>query len=242
MTIRFGLLTCAGLGLLASAALAENEGCSSSVNELSAQVTIPYQEFKRLLDAASIAAKPEDSPDIAGAVTRVQIKLSLDPQRPSGEAEFDINTFGHKWVFVPFFGLDLPITNVACDNGTIVPRDGLLCLLTNGSGQSKVVVDFDLPTTLVAGGGDTILLRLAPTAAGQMEFSNVPAGKLILVGGKAVDTIKPLPLLAAGGEIKITCVGDNPEKPTPLSGPILLQRYPGLKPWAVLSDHFMAKN
>ena len=138
MTIRFGLLTCAGLGLLASAALAENEGPRSrSANELSAQVTIPYQEFKRLLDAASVAAHPEDSPDIAGAVPRAQIKLSLDPQHPSGEAEFDINTFSHKWVFVPFVGLDLPITNVACENGTIVPRDGLLCLLTNRSGQPK---------------------------------------------------------------------------------------------------------
>jgi hypothetical protein len=215
MTIRFGLLTCAGLGLLASAALAENEGPrSSSANELSAQVTIPYQEFKRLLDAASVAAKPEDSPDITGAVTRAQIKLSLDPQHPSGEAEFNINTFGHKWVFVPFVGLDLPITNVACENGAIVPRDGILCLLTNQPGQSKVVLDFDIPTSLVAGGGDTISLRLPPTAAGQMEFGNVPAGKRILVGGKAVDTNRPLPLLVAGGEIKITCVGDNPETPT----------------------------
>ena len=215
MTIRFGLLTCVGLGLLASAAMAENEGPRSSPgNDLSAQVTIPYQEFKRLLDAASVAGKPEDSPDIAGAVTRAQIKLSLDPQHPSGEAEFEINTFGHKWVFVPFVGLDLPITNVACENGTIVPRNGLLCLLTNRPGQSKVVLDFDIPTSLVAGGGDTISLRLAPTAAGQMEFGHVPAGKRILVGGKAVDTTRPLPLLVAGGEIKITCVGGNPESPT----------------------------
>ncbi|MBV9876057.1 MAG: hypothetical protein JO025_15115 [Verrucomicrobia bacterium] len=215
MTIRFGLLICSGLSLLASAALAENEGprCSSG-NELSAQVTIPYQEFKRLLDAASVAAKPEDSPDIAGAITRAQIKLSLDPQRPSGEAEFDINTFGHKWVLVPFVGLDLPITNVACESGTIIPRDGLLCLLTNQSGQSKVVVDFDLPTTFVAGGGDTISLRLAPAAAGQIEFGNVPPGKRILVGGKAVEINRPFPLLVAGGEIKITCVGGNPESPT----------------------------
>ena len=42
----------------------------------------------------------------------------------------------------------------------------------------------------------------------------MPAGKRILVGGKAVDTNRPLPLLVAGGEIKITCVGDNPETPT----------------------------
>jgi hypothetical protein len=63
MTIRFGLLTCAGLGLLASAALAENERHrSSSANELSAQVTIPYQEFKRLLDAASVTKETQTEP------------------------------------------------------------------------------------------------------------------------------------------------------------------------------------
>jgi hypothetical protein len=208
MTIRFGLLACAGLSLLASAALGEEEAPrSNSVNNLSAQVTIPYQEFKRLLDAASVAAKLEDSPDIAGVITRAQIKLSLDPAHPSGEAEFDISTFGYKWVFVPFVGLDLPITNVVCENATIVPRDGLLCLLTNRSGLFKVVLDFDIPTSLVAREGDTISLRLVPTAAGQLEFGNVPAGKRILVCGKAVDTNRPLPLLVTGGEIKIACAG-----------------------------------
>lgn len=216
MITRIGLFISAPALLLALAASASGDEApgSDSVKNLSAQITIPYQEFKRLLDAANVAAKAEDSPDIAGAVTRAQIKLSLSPQHPSGEAEFDINTFGHRWVFVAFFGLDLPITKVVCENGTIVPRDGLLCLLTNRPGQSKVVLDFDIPTSLVAGAGDTISLRLPPTAAGQMEFGNVPAGKRILVGGKAVDTNRPLPLLVAGGEIKITCVGDNPETPT----------------------------
>ena len=219
MTIRFGLLTSAGLVLLASAAAAENAAPNSgSGNDLSAQVTIPYQEFKRLLDAASVAAKAEDSPDIAGAVARAQIKLSLDPQHPSGEAEFVINTFGHRWVFVPFVGLDLPITNVSCEDGTIVPREGLLCLLTNRSGQSKVVLDFDIPASLVAGGGDTISLRLAPTAAGQIEFGNVPPGKRIMVGGKAVNPNRPLPLLVAGGEIKITCVRRGSVKPGSSTG------------------------
>jgi hypothetical protein len=215
MTKRLGLLTCAWLGLLATAAPAQNEGLQSdSGTDLSAQVTIPYQEFKRLLDAAEIAAKAEDSPDIAGAVTRAQIKLSLDLQHPSGEAEFDINTFGHRWVFIPFAGLDLPITNVACENGTIVPRNGLLCLVTNRSGQSKVVLDFDIPFSLVTGAGDSISLRLVPTAAVQLEFGNVPAGKRIMVNGRVADTNRPLPVSVAGGEIKITCVGDNPESPT----------------------------
>ena len=133
MITRIGLLFSAPAVLLALAASASGDEAprADSANNLAAQVTIPYQEFKRLLDAASLAAKPDDSPDIAGAVTRAQIKLSLDPAHPSGEAEFDINTFGHKWVFVPFVGLDLPITKVACENATVVPRDGLPCLLTN---------------------------------------------------------------------------------------------------------------
>jgi hypothetical protein len=147
MITRIGLLISAPVIWLALTAPASGDEAPrpESANNLSAQVTIPYQEFKRLLDAASVAAKPEDSPDIAGAVTREQIKLSLDPVHPSGEAEFDISTFGHKWVFVPFVGLDLPITNIACENATIIPRDGLLCLLTNRPGPFKVVLDFDIP-------------------------------------------------------------------------------------------------
>ena len=114
MITRFGLLLFALVSLLAPTALAENESPrSSSANDLAAQVTIPYQEFKRLLDAATVAGKPEDSPDLPGAVTRAVVKLSLDPNHPTGRAEFEINTFGHKWVFVPFFGLALPITNAA---------------------------------------------------------------------------------------------------------------------------------
>jgi hypothetical protein len=216
MITRIGLLISAPVIWLALAASASGDEAPrpDSANTLSAQVTIPYQEFKRLLDAASVAAKPEDSPDIAGAVTREQIKLSLDPVHPSGEAEFDISTFGHKWVFVPFVGLDLPITNIACENATIIPRDGLLCLLTNRPGPFKVVLDFDIPASLGAGRGDTISLQLAPTAAGQLEFGHVPAGKRILVGGKVVDTNRPLPLSVTGGEVKIACVGDNPESPT----------------------------
>ena len=135
MITRFGLLLFALVSLLAPTALAENESPrSSSANDHAAQVTIPYQEFKRLLDAATVAGKPEDSPDLPGAESRAVVKLSLDPNHPSGRAEFEINTFGHKWVFVPFFGLDLSITNVASEGAIVVPRDGALCLLINHPG------------------------------------------------------------------------------------------------------------
>jgi hypothetical protein len=62
MITRIGLLISAPAILLALAASASGDEAprSDSVNNLSAQVTIPYQEFKRLLDAASLVAKPED--------------------------------------------------------------------------------------------------------------------------------------------------------------------------------------
>jgi hypothetical protein len=216
MIKRFGLLvsTAASLLVLSTPGFADEAPAGDPGRNFAAQVTIPYQEFKRLLDAANVANKPEDTPDLPGAVTRALIKLSLDPAHPSGQAEFDINTFGRKWVFVPFAGLDLPITSVACENAAIVPRDGLLCLLTNRAGLSKVILDFDIPASLLAGGGETVSIRLAAAASGQLEFSNVPASKRILLGGKVVDTSRPLPLLLKGGEIKIACVGDNPESPT----------------------------
>jgi hypothetical protein len=214
MTIRFGLLICAVLSLLASAALGENEAPRSNWgNDLAAQVTIPYQEFKRLLDATT-AGKLEDSPDLPGAVTRAVIKLSFDPAHPAGEAEFDISTFGHRWVFVPFFGLNLPSTNVACENAAIVPRYGVLCLLTNHPGSTKVTLDFDIPSSLLNGRGEAFSMQLAPVTSGELEFSNVPSAKRILVAGNTVDTSKPLPLLPQGGELKIKCVADNAEVST----------------------------
>ena len=215
MTIRFGLLTWVGLILLASEALGENEAPrSNSGNDLAAQVTIPYQEFKRLLDATTAAGKLEDSPDLPGAVTRAVIKLSFDPTHPAGEAEFDINTFGHRWVFVPFFGLSLPITNVVCENAAIVPRDGVLCLLTNRPGSTKVTLDFDIPSSLQNGRGDVFSMQLAPVTSGQLEFTNVPSGERILVAGNTIDTNKPFPLLPQGGELKIKYVADNADLST----------------------------
>jgi hypothetical protein len=215
MITRFGLLLFALVSLLAPAAPGENEPPrSNSANDLVAQVTIPYQEFRRLLDAATAAGKPEDAPDLPGAVTRAVIKLSFDPTHPSGEAEFDINSFGHKWAFIPFFGLDFPITNVGSESAVVIPHDGVLCLLTNRLGSTKVTLAFDLPSALVTGRGESVSLRMAPATSGQLEFGNLPAGKRILVGGTYVDVTKPLPIPAQGGEIRVKCVTDTPDSPT----------------------------
>lgn len=215
MITRFGLLLFALVSWLAPTALAENESPrSNSANDLAAQVTIPYQEFKRLLDAATVAGKPEDSPDLPGAVSRAVVKLSLDPNHPAGRAEFEINTFGHKWVFVPFFGLNLDITNVVSEGAVVVPRDSALCLLVNHPGVTKVTLDFDLPSHFLSGTDEPIWIRLTPVTSGQMEFNNLPAGKRVLINGKPVDINKPLPLSAEGAEIKVSCVADKPESLT----------------------------
>jgi hypothetical protein len=193
MITRFGLLVYVWVGLLISAAPAEDETPrSNSANDLAAQVTIPYQEFRRLLDAATTAGKPEDTPDLPGAVTRAVIKLSFDLAHPSGEAEFDIDSFGHKWGFIPFFGLDFPITNVGSESAVVIPHDGVLCLLTNRPGSTKVTLAFDLPSALVTGRAESVSLRMAPVTSGQLEFGNLPAGKRILVDGTNVDVTKPL--------------------------------------------------
>jgi hypothetical protein len=215
MITRFGLLVYTGASLFISAAPAQNVAPrSDSGDSLAAQVTIPYQEFKKLLDAATAAGKPEDSPDLPGVVSRAVVKLSLDPNHPAGRAEFEINTFGHKWVFVPFFGLDLPVTNVASEGAAIVPRDGVLCLLTNHPGVTKVILDFDLQGHFLSGTGEPISIQLTPVTSGQIEFSNLAAGKRILINGKPADINKPLPLSAEGTAIKVSCVADKPESPT----------------------------
>src|SRR5258708_39663781 len=106
MITRFGLLVYVWVGLLISAAPAENETPrSNSANDLAAQVTIPYQEVRRLLDAATTAGKPEETPHLPGAAMRATMKLSFDPTHPSGAPEVDINSFGRTWVLIPCFGI-----------------------------------------------------------------------------------------------------------------------------------------
>ena len=64
--------------------MAENEAPrSSSGNDLSAQVTIPYQEFKRLLDAASVAV-----------VEKIFHELEREALRRFGSLKREI-LFGH---------------------------------------------------------------------------------------------------------------------------------------------------
>jgi hypothetical protein len=117
-------------------------------------------------------------------------------------------------VFVPFFGLGLPITNVVSEGAVIVPRDGALCLLTNHPGATKVTLDFDLPGHFLSGTGEPVSIQLTPVTSGQLELSNLPAGKRILINGKPADINQPLPLSAAGAEIRVSCVADKPESPT----------------------------
>jgi hypothetical protein len=184
MILRFSLLIYLSAILLAPGASASGDETprSDSSTGLTGQVTIPYQDFKRLLQAATPATQ-EHNPEVAGAITRAQITLSFDPAHPSGEAEFDINTFGPKWVFVPFFGLGLPIINVACENAIVLPHDGQLCLFTDRSGLTKVTIEFDIQSAFAASGIEPISLCLLPATAGQLEFTDVPPGKRILVGG-----------------------------------------------------------
>src|SRR5258708_31730062 len=137
--------------------------------DFSAQATIPYQDFKSFLNAATTASKPEDTPDLPGAVTRAVIKLSFDPAHPSGEAEFDINSFGHKWVFIPFFGLDFPITNVGSESAVVIPHDGALCLLTNRPRSTKVTLAFSLPNAHVTGREESGSLPIAPLTSRQFK-------------------------------------------------------------------------
>ncbi len=105
--------------------------------------------------------------------------LLIRPIRPERQSSIstvsDINGFlFHSSVSI--FRLRI----LGCESAVVIPHDGVLCLLTNRPGSTKVTLDFDLPSSLVTGTGEPISIQLAAITSGQLEFSNLPAGKRIL--------------------------------------------------------------
>ena len=208
------LLSIAALSLWANArAGAETISPDQSTN-LQGQVTLSYQDLRRLMDSASDKSRADDSPDLSGSVTDAVIRISLDPAQPAGTADFTINTFSHRWVSIPFLGLDLPITDVTSQDAIIVPSEGALCLRTNRPGLTKLTVHFEVPKSFLANPGESVSIRTAPVAYGRLEFRNIPLGQRLLVNGKPVDPATPVTLPVGGAETLISWVANEPESPT----------------------------
>jgi hypothetical protein len=195
--------------------------------DLQGQVTLSYQDLRRLMDSASDKSRADDSPDLSGSVTDALIRISLDPAQPGGTADFTINTFSHRWVSIPFLGIDLPITGVTPQDAIIVPGEGALCLRTNRPGLTKLTVHFDVPKSFLANAGEQISIRTGPVAYGRLEFNNVPSGKRLLVNGKPMDSEAPVPLPLGGAQTLISWSANEPESPTVWSQTLQMLVKPG---------------
>jgi two-component system sensor histidine kinase CreC len=114
MTIRFGLLACAALGLLASAALGEDEAPrSDSVNNVSAQVTILQNAIEFSSPDATVTVPVERE----GKTVVVRI-LDEGPGIPA---------YALNKVFDRFYSLPQPGTgNEAQDSGFVLLERSLI--------------------------------------------------------------------------------------------------------------------
>ncbi|NLT71253.1 MAG: hypothetical protein GXX91_11245, partial [Verrucomicrobiaceae bacterium] len=101
-----------------------------------AQVTIPYQELKALLNASHQGALPQPDPEppLDAALTIARYLLDFSGPLPRLHAEFDVRTFTDGWHAVPLFGGDprLEKSEVTAGDASVIWQDQSYSLLAKG--------------------------------------------------------------------------------------------------------------
>ncbi len=166
-----------------------------------AEVTLPFAEVRQLLAAAT---QPADPPPIPSAVTAVVVRVNFHGGVAAGTAECDVAVFAAGWQMIPLLGMPLALDSVEPADATVLVRNGMLCLLTDQPGRTRVKLTF-------AAGSDRLTLQIPPVAVGRLEVAGVPDGMRVAVSGAAsFGTGSSYSLPAEGGALDLQLIGDEP--------------------------------
>lgn len=150
-------------GALAAGAAADEPAPLPTLDRGS--VTLPWGEFKRLLDAAPRAepARPP-GPPVEHVLDSVALELALAPGRLTGTVEVRGQHLAGGWAEVPLLTTATALTAVKVEpEGRILPRDGWYRLLTPAAGPFACTLGLVAAPQDEPGGGSAVL-ELAPSA------------------------------------------------------------------------------
>ncbi len=151
-----------------------------------AQVTIPYQELKNLLDASRQGALPQPDPEppLDADLAIARYLLDFSGPLPRLQAEFDVRTFTDGWHAVPLFGGDsrLEKSEVTAGDASVIWQDQSYSLLAKGAGDFSVRVSLTLPD-IVAWKKNGFRLSPSPASVGEIRVSGLPENQTIRIKG-----------------------------------------------------------
>lgn len=196
------------LGLALNQATAEP---SLSIGER-AEVTLPFAEIRKLLDAAS-SAPTDEQPPIPAAVTKASLELSLGGETPTATAQFEVEVLAQGWQVVPLIGALFRLAEVSSDQATIVQKDGILCLVTNKPGRTTATLNFEVPPQLLGLG--RLPLRFAPATAADLVIQSLPEGvEATFESGLPIAVGTPVSISTDHKETILRLAKDTPVLPT----------------------------
>jgi len=132
-------------------------------------VTLPWSEFKALLDKLQAQPTPDDpEPPVPYALGRGELTGVLKAGRFELTAKYPLAVLQSGWVLCPLVGTQTPLADVLLDGKTAAVTDsnGRVALLVHGPATHTLTLRFRLSAPLRPGPGD-LSLQL-PEAAGQV--------------------------------------------------------------------------
>jgi hypothetical protein len=191
----------------------------------SGTVTLPYDEWKTLWEAAQpkpappAPAKPP-SPPVAYSAQSARYEINLGPgsKQATGKAVIEIANFAEGWTAVPLFlAKEIRLAGVEPAGTLVTVRDGVYTLLLDSPGRRVITLRFSADLANGGSSARTRVLRLSGPSAlvNELTVSGVPDGWVAEVQNASPQST--LFELAADQPILLTLVSaqDRQQPPPP---------------------------
>jgi hypothetical protein len=143
-----------------------------------ARVTLPYPEFRNLLEAGRPVPPPK--PPVPYAVLSSRFTFAAAGDSLQGAATFDVETFVDAPQLVPLIGDAVSIRKITPGTATVVRKDGFYQLLVEGAGRRPVTLDLSWPGRR-AQGELSFDCAVAPAVISELQLGELPADAEVTV-------------------------------------------------------------
>lgn len=141
-----------------------------------AQVTLPYSEFRRLIDCQKKPEAPKPpEPVVPFAVLSSRFVLVPDSSSVQGTVTFDVQSFSEKEQLVPLIGDVVTIRKIAPDGVTVLLKAGFYNLLISGAKRQTVTLEVGWAGREEEGAVD-YHCPIAPSVISEVEIGKLPEG------------------------------------------------------------------
>jgi hypothetical protein len=177
--------------------------CAQTLEQ--AEVRIPYQELRRLIESAESATTNEPP---APALLSAKVVIALEDGKPVIDATFRATSFDRKLAFVPLVSGALALGGQDPADTRILARDGWLSLAMDGAGTVEQRLRL-LPSRDNAG----FSISLPPCPSAMVETAGLTDGRAFQITGGGQEEIltagQGLPIRHEGGEIHIRLLDES---------------------------------